>query len=118
MNVKCKRCKADVTVLPDGKLVRHLVGPAVTLDPSPTQFCDWSGHQFIPLSKLSGVCKICGADVKIDIQGEVEKHYPSPHSTLSAEDYCGIPERNFGVTHPKDPNGFKYKPGHRAEFDR
>ena len=115
MKIACVGCKKEVQILSDGKIEKHLVGPAVTFCPSPNQFCRMSGFQYIPISALSGECERCGAVVGVSIEGVMDKHYPDPHSTLSAENYCGQRERNYGSTHQNDSGiNFHFEPGLHA----
>ena len=118
MKIACGGCKKEVVILSDGTIEKHLVGPAVTFCPGPNQFCQMSGFQYIPISALSGECARCGAVVAIDIEGVMVKHYPDPHTTLSAENYCGEPERNYGLRHLHESGkGFHYEAGFHAMWN-
>lgn len=114
MKANCPGCGRKVSISSNGIAEMHYPGPEVTL--TPTVLCEFSRAE-VDESVYKKVCELCKLLVEVDDCGELIKHLPDPHSTLSAEGYCGEHERNYGEAHRVDQIKFHWEPGLHAYYN-
>lgn len=118
MKANCPVCSREIEVLSNGKAEFHWPSPKVTL--TPTQPCDYSYFQIIPVTALSKVCTKCGKTVAVSIEGRPAIHYAGPDKTLSPDRPCwedDLPVVLHGSQHPKDSVSYHWEPGNHTEFN-